>query len=80
MAGSAPGRSVAKRFVVLGGPGGRLAAVPVGADCLSCEGVSYGYLSRWQRLFTVNRPMNERLAQAATEAALRRFELVNDGR
>lgn len=59
-----------KRFVVLGGPGGYLTCRPAG-----CPMITDRY-RRWQRLFTVNRPLTQRTADAAKDAALRCYELA----
>ena len=59
-----------KRFVVLGGPGGYLTCRPVGCPMIADQ------YRRWQPLFTVNRPLSMRLANAAKDAALRCYELA----
>ena len=61
----------AKRFVVLGGPGGYLTCRPTG-----CPMIADRY-KRWQVLFTVNRPPTQAMVAAAQDAALRCFELVS---
>jgi hypothetical protein len=65
----------AKRFELLGGPGGYLTCLPVGHPR---RGDRY---RRWVRLATVNRPLSPERADAAKGWALRAlargcFELV----
>jgi hypothetical protein len=71
----APARVSAKRFELLGGPGGYLTCLPVGDPR---RGDRY---RAWVRLATVNRPLSPELADDAKGWALRGlacgyFELV----
>lgn len=59
-----------KRFVVLGGPGGRLSCRPVG-----CPMIGDRY-RRWQVLFHVNRPLTTERVAAAQRAALRIYTVA----
>lgn len=61
-----------KRFLVLGGPGGYLATAPAGAH------LSDARWTRWQVLFSVNRPMTTQTRDAALGAALRCFDVARD--
>ncbi len=63
----APSRS---RFIVLGGPGGQMSCRPAG-----CPMIGDRY-RRWQRLFTVNRPLTPARARAAQHAVLRLYTLA----
>jgi hypothetical protein len=56
------------RFLVLGGPRGHLSCRPAG-----CPMITDRY-RRWTVLLTVNRPLTPSLAEAAKDAALRRYE------
>lgn len=58
------------RFLVLGGPGGRLATVSADRDLSSSP------CRDWAVLFKVNRPLTPSLRDAAVGGALRHYELA----
>jgi hypothetical protein len=59
-----------KRFVVIGGPGGRLSCRPVGRPMLTDR------YRRWQLLVRVNRPLTPARVDAAQRAALRLYTVA----
>jgi hypothetical protein len=65
-------RSPSRRFLVLGGPGGRLNCLAPGDPGLT----DLYRPPRWVVLFAVNRPLTHALADVAKGEALRCYELA----